>query len=464
MVSPGGSARGASVPDGGISGGEERVLSLDRLLLLLVVFNAADVWTSLLDHFVGEGIATLPVTALWLMLYLWAVTGLLFADGLRWVAWLLRYRLVLLVLLGGVFASLLWSIDPSLTLRRSIHLIGTTLLAFYLGYRIPYRALLRVLAGGLSLLLLLSVLAALLLPELGQQMYEGQLVWKGLFTDKNSLGFSAAIAVLVLVVLMAEARSIQQVGLYGVAIGVALVALLGSHSATSLVAMVGGVGAMALFLALKRMGVGGFAAAVLMLLSVSIVALLMAGIDLSSLFSLLGRSSDLTGREEIWESVKALLAQRPWTGTGYGTIWYPTADSQWQQDLLNLTWLAHHAHNGFYQVSSQLGIPLAVLAAFFFLQMIVEVAAIYFRAPVSKLPLFAIGFQLAYLVSNNTEAYYLVDRSLFWILQVAVPVALLRWAEYLDQSPAPVMQESSRTTDPTTRAFPFQTAGPAAGG
>ncbi len=407
-------------------------VSFDRFLFVVTVLNACDVFTTLMDHFLGEGTATGPVTLLWVLLYAVAAARLMLFDGIGWIAWLLRYRLVLLLIAAGVVASILWSIDPGLTMRRVVHFTGTTLLAFYFGYRLAYRELLFLLAGTLSILLLFSALSAVLLPDIGIQVYEGKEVWKGLFTDKNSLGFSSAIAVLLLLTLVLEGVSWTTRGALMLATVVALVALVGSHSATSMVAVMIGIVSMLLLLTIVKIGLAGLAVIVLSTMLAGIVALLLSGIDFSTIFSMLGRSSDLTGREEIWESVKALLAQKPWTGTGYGTIWFPTEESMWQQELLDLNWVAQHAHNGFYQMASQLGMVLAAVGVFFLLQMTVEVISIYLRTPAMRLALFAIGFQAAYIVSNNTEAYYLVDRHLFWMLQIAVPVALLRWAERFD--------------------------------
>ncbi len=383
----------------------------------------------LLAFIAGESSTAKVVTGSWLLLYAWALVKLGYDDKLQWLAWLFRYRLLLMLILAAVAASFLWSIDPALTLRRGVHFIGTTLLAFYLGYRFRFDFLLTLLASILVFLMVMSLLTVVLLPDLGIQTYEGERVWKGVFPDKNTLGFSAAVLSLMLVVILAAVRQWARRLLLLAGIGVALLMLLGSHSATSLVAVVVGISIMGAFFFIARIGMVGFGSIMLLLLFGVVGVLFVQGVDLSALFSVLGRSADLTGREEIWQAVRLLIADQPWTGTGYGTIWSPTPESEWQQSLLNITWTAYHAHNGFFQVASQLGLLVTGLAILFVLQLQIEAIAVYLRAPQLMAAILVIGFQAAYLVSNMTEAYFMVDRSLFWMLQIALPVALLRLVE-----------------------------------
>ncbi len=409
---------------------QQQTLSwLDIVAAIVAVLLGTGAVAELLAFFVGESSSARVVTASWLLLYAWALLKLGSGDQLQWLAWLFRYRLLLILILAAAAASFLWSIDAALTMRRAVHFIGTTLLAFYLGYRFRFGLLMALLAGILALLMVASLVAVVVLPDLGIQIYEGKLVWKGVFPDKNTLGFSAAVLLLMLVVIFGAVRQwgVRLILLAGMA--TALLVLIGSHSATSLVAMVVGVTIMAIFFTIARIGMVRFGGIMLLLLFGIVGALFVQGVDLSALFSLLGRSTDLTGREEIWQAVKLLIADHPWTGTGYGTIWSPTPESEWQQSLLNITWTAYHAHNGFFQVASQLGLVVTGLAILFVLQLQIEAIAVYLRASHMMAAILVIGFQTAYLVSNLTEAYFMVDRNLFWMLQIALPVALLRLVE-----------------------------------
>ncbi|MFB7884195.1 O-antigen ligase family protein [Microbacterium sp. NPDC056057] len=84
------------------------------------------------------------------------------------------------------------------------------------------------------------------------------------------------------------------------------------------------------------------------------------------IFSTLGRSADLTGREGIWEEVLARTGERPWTGWGFATPWV-TADPAFDIRIIDHGQLVMQAHNMWVDVSMQLGIIGVVLLAFLYL-------------------------------------------------------------------------------------------------
>ena len=51
--------------------------------------------------------------------------------------------------------------------------------------------------------------------------------------------------------------------------------------------------------------------------------------------------------------------------------------------------------------------------------------------------LFVVGFSVALLVSNYTEARLLVNRDLFWIFLVALPISMVRQVELVAVDPTP---------------------------
>ena len=134
-------------------------------------------------------------TAVWLLLYL-VVFGLFwYRYRLQWVPWLLRHQPLLCAVLAIAAASWFWSIAPEFTWKRAIHLLGTTLIGVYIGYRFAPRTLMAILFYALVILIVGGTVFALLLPEYGQSGFrEGGTVWVGLTENKNHLGFIAAIA------------------------------------------------------------------------------------------------------------------------------------------------------------------------------------------------------------------------------------------------------------------------------
>jgi O-antigen ligase len=154
---------------------------------------------------------------------------------------------------------------------------------------------------------------------------------------------------------------------------------------------------------------------------------LLSTADVGELVASVGRSTDFTGRTDIWGKVWTILEEHPWLGMGYGSIWFPAPGTESiHAAMLGLPhWLPSHAHNGFLQIASELGLPIAILAILFLFQVCIEPIALSSQRA-SPFVLFVIGLQCMFLVSNLFEALLFINRSFHWILFIAVPVALLR--------------------------------------
>lgn len=395
------------------------------LVALVILVMTALLGTGVLPTiatFVGGPFEQL-MTPLWLLLYLVAFLGLMFNQGINWISWLVRYRLLLMIIMLGTIISVSWSLDAKVSAVRTVHLVGSTLLAIYIGFTIPLLTTLRIFAVVLALAVLASIAAAVGLPALGIQDYEGIQVWRGVFNSKNDLGFWAAVGVILYITLSdsVHGASVKVLCFLMAALCLALLGL--SQSATSLLAMlVAGSLSLYLFIA-SRFQLGFIRMAFMAVLFTAVVALLAANIDTAEL---VGRTDDLTGRGEVWSQTWKLIVERPLTGYGYGSLWFPTDDTIWiQQSLTDFTWVVHHAHNGLLQVASEIGMPLAAIALLMVAQQLIEIFYCqYERQQVGVL--FVLAFVVAYLISNFSEARFLVNRELFWIFFLALPISMLR--------------------------------------
>jgi O-antigen ligase len=80
------------------------------------------------------------------------------------------------------------------------------------------------------------------------------------------------------------------------------------------------------------------------------------------LLALFGKSDDLTGRLDIWQTVIETASQRPWFGWGYASPWVPWVEPF--NDLVVRRGVVQlHAHNAWLDVWLQLGIVGVVLFA-----------------------------------------------------------------------------------------------------
>jgi len=390
------------------------------LLVMTVLLGTGVVPT--IAAFVGGPIER-TMTPLWGLLYALAFLGLMFTHGINWISWLIRYRILLVFLMLGTILSVSWSIDAQVSAERTVHLIGSTLIAIYIGFTVPLLITLRIFAVVLAICILATIAAALGLPELGIEDYEGSPVWRGVFNSKNDLGFWAGVGVLLYVTLSDSTHSTLLKLLCFLMAGLCLAVLGLSQSATSLLAMlIAGSLSLYLFIAI-RFQLGFIRMAVMAVLFTAMIALVISNIETAEL---VGRTGDLTGRGEVWRQTWKLILERPLTGYGYGSLWFPTDATIWiQQSLTDFTWVVFHAHNGLLQVASEVGMPLALIALLMVAQQLIEIFYCqYERQQVGVL--FVLAFVTAFLISNFSEARFLVTRELFWIFFVALPISMLR--------------------------------------
>lgn len=401
--------------------GDFKVSLLAMLVLVLTLIQGTS--TSLTLVYQLSPSLEPALSALWGLTYLLALVGLTTNFGINWITWLIRYRLLLTVLLIGTAFSAMWSVEASLTMERSVHLIGSTIIAFYIGFTIPLTRILSISAAILGLLMFASIVTVFTVPTIGIESYEGNNVWRGVMTSKNTLGFWATITILVSATVMGNVTTIGKKLLCLTPMSFGLVALIFSVSATSLLALiVSGLVMTYLYLAF-RFELGFVATVVLGIMFATLVGFAFYNIDTAEL---IGRSGDLTGRSDVWAQTWKLIKERPLTGYGYGTLWYPTPDSLWiQQSLTDFSWKVFHAHNGLLQVASEIGIPLTAIAVIMIIQQLIEIIYCQYQRQQAGV-LFVLGFTIALLISNYSEARLVVNRELYWIFFVALPISMLQ--------------------------------------
>jgi len=401
--------------------GKTTVSPLAMLVLLLVLIQGTSTTLTLVYQY-STTLEPL-ISLIWAGTYLIALVGLMANFGINWITWLVRYRLLLCILLAGTAFSAMWSLDAALTMERTVHLIGSTVIAFYIGFTIPLTRIVATTAVVLGVLAAASIAVALAVPSLGIENYEGRNVWRGVMTSKNTLGFWSTICILANAVMFGNVRSLGLKFLCIIGMAVGLVALAFSVSATSLLALIVSALVMSYLFVAFRFELGLVSTLVLGALCAAMVGFAFYNINTAEL---IGRSGDLTGRGEVWAQTWKLIMDKPLTGYGYGTIWYPTDASIWiQQQLTDFSWKVFHAHNGLLQLASEIGLPLTFIAILMITQQLIEIIYCQYQRQQAGV-LFVLGFLLALLVSNYSEARLVVNRELYWIFFVALPISMLQ--------------------------------------
>ncbi len=116
------------------------------------------------------------------------VTFILLAMRWRRTLAVFSSNIFLWILMGIVCFSYFWSISPDQTMRFSIYAIGTTGIGLYLATRYTLLEQMHLLTWTYGLLLILSILFAIGIPQYGISagVHEGAL--RGVFTHKNQFG------------------------------------------------------------------------------------------------------------------------------------------------------------------------------------------------------------------------------------------------------------------------------------
>nr|WP_246328905.1 O-antigen ligase [Brevundimonas lenta] len=358
-----------------------------------------------------------PVLRLvWLPAYA-AIAGLIaFRIDRMWRAWPAAIALVLL--LGLTFASRYWSIDFETTSRRVIALAISGMFALYLGaaFRGPY--LPRLLMHTALAMAVGSIVMVFAFPEIGVHQFENAGLWRGLWYEKNQMGAVMVIGATAAAACLASPDPRRLTPAIALALSSGLV--LATQSKTSLLCLMIGLGMVGGFWALRR---GGAAFTVVAIWAAVVVA--GAGIWIWESHSVavleaLGKDPSLTGRTDIWEALMRRVAERPWTGYGYGAFWGREGESvpaDWVRKETG--WTVPSAHNGWIDLLVQLGWPGAILTG---VLMATTFLVTLFRSGGAGVRegWWALGFLAAFFVLSLSESILLTHQSLPWVLFLAV--------------------------------------------
>ena len=290
---------------------------------------------------------------------------------------LLKRNLLYLVLVGIALSSTLWTIDQISTIKRLFHLSGQLLLVLGIGYTLKNVSFIKFTYFCLWFNVALSLVVAMSFPEIGVGQYKGVDAWHGLTYNKNTLGMFASLCVIYsfFYYMVTEGRRHVLCAIVGAALSVFVVHKTDSATALICLALVGGY-VVTLYLLSKT--VRWFSFTVLftpVFLALGIVLLMLVELRFADITELVGRSDTLTNRTEIWAESWELTLDKPLAGYGFGTIFYPYNDFAVYNHYEYFN-VRHgdapivHAHNGFLTVSTQLGMPAAVIAIYIVLSML----------------------------------------------------------------------------------------------
>ncbi|OZI70862.1 O-antigen ligase family protein [Bordetella genomosp. 12] len=271
-------------------------------------------------------------------------------------------NLFLLLLVLYCLSSATWSPYPDITLKRTIIFAGLVLIGLAVAPPLSSpRQFLRVVLGTYSIVLVLSFFVALLVPSVGVDVLLGN-AWRGITWQKNMLGSIAGFAVLLWLREFFMTPQIRGLALMGVVFSAFMLVM--TKSATSILVTGLGVG---IYLLTRKRFFGGRHTGQILLLSGLLLLLYfllvfyvavgrMPEIDdvVLVVTTLFNKSSDLTGRGEIWALADVSIQRHKLLGIGYSAFWVGEGGPS-QYIGTKLGWLPGQAHNGYLDILLDLG-------------------------------------------------------------------------------------------------------------
>jgi O-antigen ligase len=356
----------------------------------------------------------------------------------------------LLLFLALAALSITWSAYPGASALGVVLTVATTAVAAFLATCLSWEEVLETFSDSMRWILGLSLLFEFVVAVFVRRpvlpfwvdysdlekipkafywsrnlLFDGGRI-QGIVGNANLLGMLALLALIVFALRLAARKGSPVWGWLWIAVAVA--ALVLTRSSTVIVAGVAVVLVAAFLLVVRRTAgrarltvfVGGIALAIVL----AVVAFIARG----PLLGLLGKSSDLTNRLDIWETVGELALQRPVAGWGWVSYWNPWVEPF--DDLIVIKGVTYlQAHNAWLDVFLQLGAIGLVLFALLVLGALVrswgmaaELTRIRYahadlRRPENAMPLLLL---VALLVQSLAESRLIIEIGFALLVIIAV--------------------------------------------
>jgi exopolysaccharide production protein ExoQ len=382
---------------------------LDNAFTVIVLFLGTGAFVSLLMDNSNPDVAT---DGSWLTQFGWSliyIIVLVRASSIRReILRAVKANKALIFLVLFAVLSTGWSADAGLTIRRSLAVVATTLFGIDFAVRYSVREQVRLFGIALGIAVAISVLVELffhgLVPTVDTAYADA---WNGVFVQKNDF---ARIIVLAGILILMRAKNVV-VATAAVAVSVGLIFLC--HSRTALVVFAAMLVLLRVF-RLRRRGSRALIAGIAGVLIVS--AILSAVVDMDSMAGLLGRDATLTGRTNIWAMALESVAERPVLGYGYSAFWNVAPEADRISTILH--WKVPHAHNGFIDLTLQLGfVGLALFMVVYFIA--ARRAMVFAYSEPGKEAMWPLAYLAFIVLYQVTESTIFVGNTILWMVYVS---------------------------------------------
>lgn len=257
------------------------------------------------------------------------------------------------------FTSSFWGVDPTVTIRHSIQLVFTALLAASIGCALRPHQIMMAMSIAFGVLMVVSIanLWLQIVPAFQQKFYlQGNEYFTGIFQHKNTLGAVLCMTALCFsyLILKSTLRWPFIILLLSV-----LPILLFARSTTSLVLYVYILTMPFVYLLCRQRNFRWIISICLVCAGILLVMLLeIAELSLIDIgLEMAGKGRDINGRTSLWAIALARFSENPWLGVGYQSFWTApqfSTDVNWVHGFLEDS--VNHFHNAWLEALVGLGI------------------------------------------------------------------------------------------------------------
>jgi exopolysaccharide production protein ExoQ len=365
----------------------------------------------------------------------------------------------LLAFVGFAWLSMAWSVEPDVTIRRSLLLAGAVGAGWYIGERFELRDQIRI-ASWLGWTAFGTTIVALFVwNDLARSTNGATGQWSGIYVNRNSLGLALSIGLLATLFFI---RTTNRKGLVRTLAGFQFVVLGMTKSKTGVIGLFVALAVAIVVAWLRRRrsnNIGTIAAAYVVFAVFATVGLFVHWYWVE-IIQKIGRQTDLTGRTFIWELVRWFSHLHPWRGWGFESIWA-------NQHAISQAQAAHGsnpaalgkgvvggwpfaAHNGYYEIVLGVGyLGLALFVAFLAFGLWRAFQYAWHRRDVESL--WPLSFIVFAVVVNFSESLWVSGEATF-VLTVAAAVAVVKITR--SGRPPPLTAALGRAPAPTATDAP----------
>lgn len=390
---------------------------LNSLEIVVVIFWLSTITNIQIPSFVDSIIK--------LMSYV--LVALLVMNRFQRVAYFATRDIFLLLLTVLAAFSYFWSVLPGDTMTAIKALLRNSVFAAYFAMRFNLKEQMKVITIVLSIGVILSLLAGLLIPSYGIAPYEHGTAWRGIYEHKNFLARMMGLSAQTFLLLAIYKKKFLKISCLGLILSLML--LLLSQGKSSLLIFLISLLILPLYITINKSYKLQTLIYIFSLIFGSIFLTLIISNWETIIVDILGKNLTLNGRTFIWQRIiSQVISAKFWGGYGYAAFW--GSDDSFQ--AVRGTWAGvalqeeggFHAHSGYIDLFSQLGMIGLLLFLLSFVYTVHNVIKLL-RLTKNIEAFWSLQFLAFIFLLNINITQTIMMPHLFWVIYMSISLSTI---------------------------------------